>query len=643
MTYLGREQRRYIRLDSVFPVEFKLVDPGRDERPRRELSTWQQGFTSNVSKGGLCLAVNNLNPRLIGIISGKAVQLELVIHVPIAGKKVNALANIAWIEGEGAGEENTYSIGLSYQHIDAKGGRNIMRFAYTKALLPRLIALCIVLLIAAFSLSAHLNYKLIQTSKKLVDELVQVVQRSSVAKQKIKDIQRERAELESRLATAEFKLDTVMKRSSLPKDEDIAGLNQIIKQLEKEKADIQNKLIAVQDKEGSVTEDLLMMTEKMVVLERANLEKMYEWLRSHQNPRTGLVCSFEGDPSIEGWAFTYDQSLIAVAYTYFGDYERAEKILDFYSGRAKKIYGGFANAYYADDYEVAEYAVHTGPNIWVGIAAAHYTNMTGDRRYLKLAGEIADWVMGLQKEDRDNGLRGGPQYTWYATEHNLDAYAFLRMLYKITGNERYNVSGEQVFKWLKNHAYDKPEIPVKRGKGDSTIATDTYAWSIAAIGPQRLFEAGMDPDQILEFAKVKCLARTSFQRPDGNTLEVNGFDFGLSRRVGSCPVISTEWTAQMIISYRIMAKFYQNKNDGEKAKYYDKLANDYLTELTKLIITSDSRTGQGSGCLPYATSEFSDTGHGWMTPKGSRTGSVAGTTYALFAFNGFNPLRLEQE
>jgi hypothetical protein len=68
----------------------------------------------------------------------------------------------------------------------------------------------------------------------------------------------------------------------------------------------------------------------------------------------------------------------------------------------------------------------------------------------------------------------------------------------------------------------------------------------------------------------------------------------------------------------------------------------YLSELGNMIISSPSASGQGQGCLPYATQDQVDTGHGWLTPKGSHTGSVSGTAYTLFAYYGFNPLELKE-
>jgi hypothetical protein len=55
-------------------------------------------------------------------------------------------------------------------------------------------------------------------------------------------------------------------------------------------------------------------------------------------------------------------------------------------------------------------------------------------------------------------------------------------------------------------------------------------------------------------------------------------------------------------------------------------------------MSSPSPSGQGENCLPYASQDFVDTGHGWYTPKGKDTGSVSGTTYTIFAYYNYNPL-----
>jgi hypothetical protein len=175
----------------------------------------------------------------------------------------------------------------------------------------------------------------------------------------------------------------------------------------------------------------------------------------------------------------------------------------------------------------------------------------------------------------------------------------------------------------------------------STIATDTYAWTIASIGPQKLEEISMSPDRIIEFAEQNCSVEVDFKRPEGQTVKIKGFDFARQRHLARGGVVSSEWSAQMVLAFKIMSDYYYKKNMVAKARVYALKAQDYLAELGKMIISSPSPSGQGENCLPYATQDFVDTGHGWMTPKGNYTGSVSGTTYTLFAYYNYNPLELK--
>jgi hypothetical protein len=269
-------------------------------------------------------------------------------------------------------------------------------------------------------------------------------------------------------------------------------------------------------------------------------------------------------------------------------------------------------------------------------------NKTKDKTYLPLAEKIADWIISVQEKDLDGGIKGGPRVTWFSTEHNLDAFALFNMLYDVTKDNKYKLASEKILDWLIKHAYDKKAPPIKRGKGDATIATDTYAWSIAAIGPEKLIEIGMDPDEIVKFAEDNCVVNTEYERPEGNTILVKGFDFAKYSHMPRGGIVSTEWTAQMILSFKVMQDFYSAKQDLAKTMYYRDKADFYINELASLVISSPSPVGQGYGCLPYATQDNADTGHGWRTPQGKNTGSIAGTAYTIFANLGFNPLKIEK-
>ncbi|MDD5077445.1 MAG: glycoside hydrolase family 76 protein [Candidatus Omnitrophica bacterium] len=640
---IPEEHRKYLRLDTVFPVEFRLKKPGEDIF----LSDWVQGFTNNISKGGICLTVNSLDARLFEIIRKKNAKLLLEIDVPVSRRPVLAQASIAWVK-EILDERHRYLIGISYDLISARQNIRLMRYAWLKKLFVPVTLFLVILLTAGLGLNSYLNYKLTQGNKLLIGRLTTVLKAADLAQQKIKEVAAQKESfaaelnvLQERIRSVEAQKESIqaIQKGDLVQ---IEKLNNLISGLSEEKTVLEEKLAEVVRNETKARKELTDLGEKKAVLEKANFDNMYRWLKIHQNSRTGLVSSFEGDKEIANWSFTYDLALLAQAYSRFSDFERARKILDFFAHRAKRENGWFLNAYYVDDGGPAEFIMHCGPNIWLGLAVMQYTHFSQDQRYLDLAESIAATMIKLQNEDAGGGLRGGPNVTWYSTEHNLDAYAFFTMLAEVTGKEAYSRAAQKVLTWMLNNTYDRPELPVKRGKGDSTIATDTYAWSIAAIGPEKLFSLGMDPDKIMEFVEESCSVEVDFTGLDGKTVKVKGFDFAPLLHTARGGVVSSEWTAQMVVSYKIMEDFYLKKGDKAKADEYGRKARMYLGELCKMIISSPSPSGQGEGCLPYATQDQVSTGHGWSTPKGSHTGSVSGTTYTLFAYYGFNPLELKE-
>ncbi len=632
------DRRAYVRMDSVFPVQFQLLDADG-----RVVSRWVQGFTSNVCKAGLCLEVNNLEAGALKALEQELPLLSLEIEMPIKGHPVKANARIAWIRPHPR-YPRKHLIGLSYEGINPVHSARIVRFALLKKFFgPTTLVLALVFA-AAFGLNTYANVRLVQGNRALVRQLVGILQESTLAQQKIREISRDKDEMQLRLQTLQLQIQSLEEEKEKRKEEAnrIEQLNEQIQKLNQDKAVLQEGLISLQHRESAVTDQLLDLRARRTTLEKANFDKMYQWLKAHQNPRTGLVMSFEGDGGLAQWAFIYDQSLVAQVYVNFAEYDRAKKIFSFLEKKAKRQDGLFLNAYYANDGSPAEFSVHCGPNIWLGIALLHYTSKTQDRTYVKLAEELAEGILRLQAQDASGGIRGGPGVEWYSTEHNLDAYAFFQMLYTIVGKEKYAQARDRVFAWLVANTYDKQDVPIKRGKGDATIATDTYAWSIAAVGPEKLEEAGMNPDRIVEFAQEHCAVEVPYVRPDGTTVTVRGFDFAPERHVARGGVVSSEWTAQMIISFRIMATYHEKKGLTTKSLAYTRLADDYLDSLSGMIISSPSPSGQGESCLPYATQENVDTGHGWMTPKGNATGSVAGTAYTLFAYYNYNPLELKQ-
>jgi hypothetical protein len=145
----------------------------------------------------------------------------------------------------------------------------------------------------------------------------------------------------------------------------------------------------------------------------------------------------------------------------------------------------------------------------------------------------------------------------------------------------------------------------------------------------------------MEFAEDNCSVEVEYIRPEGKSIKIKGFDFVPERHIARGGVVSSEWTAQMVVAFKIMEDFYLKKGMSAKARGYKLKADEYLFSLGNMVISSPSPTGQGESCLPYATQDFVDTGHGWFTPKGKSTGSLAGTAYTIFAYYNYNPLEFK--
>ena len=700
------ERRKYIRLNSCFPVEFSLCFS-----EGVSVSQQYQGFTCDISSGGLCLQAKNLNPADAELILNKKSRLDLSINIPMWGRPVKAFTEIAWVKkDENAKSGNSYHIGLAYLVIEPEGRKRVVNYARRLKWIPRIALTLIFLMLFGLIILSLYHTKVSNQNKALVEQIVSssAVQ-ADIAKQlneiKIRKDMLERAllkgaeiknALESDITAVKQKASQEQQKLETELEEFLAQqktleaamaklsaegitpdemaykitesrlvkLNTEVELLQVELSEaakaaaleieqFEDKLEALQAENAALKDQIIIDSEGEVLLEeqlarikyvsgdieKTSIDKMLGWIKTHQIKRTGLVLSYEGDPALKDWGFTYDQALASQVFLVSGEIERAKNILDFFNDRAGRSDNGlFFNAYDVKTGTPRERIVHSGPNIWIAITACQYVYQTKDSVFLGLAEDIASEMMRLQQASADGSIKGGPEVEWVSTEHNLDAYALFIMLHSLTQAERYLQAASVALSWLSTAGYNREEGRFMRGKGDATIATDTFSWAIAALGPETLAVNGMDPDGIMEFAETECRVEVKFYRPEGRSVDIVGFDFAKASHVGRGGIVSTEWTAQMIVAFQIMAEYHKKQGSTEKERIYNFKAQYYLAQLGKMVISSPSPTGQGQGCLPYASIDNVDTGHGWRVAHGRRTGSVAGTAYYIFAYKKYNPL-----
>lgn len=634
----GSERRQYIRLDTVFPVEFRLLASESDQ----PLSGWMQGFTNNVSKGGLCLAVNKFSPELAALVRERQVRLSLGIEMPFSTRPIAARATVVWVEQVEA-VPGKYLIGLHYEDIEPRSAVRIMRYARAKKLFVPLILSLILILGLGFVAGSYLNVRLIHGNKALVEQLVKILQESSVAKQKIKEIGKEREDLQIKIQALQLRIGTVeeekarleekAKNAEVSSQRRFSELNAIIDGLMQEKVQMQEDLISVQHKESVIAEELLRLDKRKASLEKANLDKMYQWLKSRQQARTGLVLVSEGN-GLPEHSFVYEQALAVEAFTTFSDFERARRILEFFSHKAKKNNGLFFSVYSASDGRPLTQVVASGPNIWLGIAILHYTAQTKDRTYLGLAGSIAEMLIALQNANPEGGLRCAVQMDSCLLEDNLEASVFFDMFHRLNNAPAYRIAADRAFQWCLAHAAQPVALFGRGVFGGSALSSGSFFWSIVAFGPATLEAAGLNPERFIEDLEIRCAVETPFTRPGGQRIMVRGFDCLLDKD----RVVLPELTAQAVLAYRILANHYYAKGLIAKYRAYLVKADEYLAQLSNMVISSASPSGQAESCLPFATQDDADTGHGWRTLAAGSTGSIAATIYTLFAYYDHNPL-----
>jgi len=260
-------RREYVRLDTVFPVQFRVVslDGGRF------FCTWQQGFTNNIGKGGICLRVNHLDPELTKIIKKEPIRISLEIDIPFGRHPVTAVAKVSWVK-DVIKDTNKYLIGLRYEQIKPESNRRVMRYVWGKKIFIPALWCAVFILGAGFFYNSYLNIKLINGNKALVGKLVNVLQESTFAKQRISEISKDRAGLDLKIQALQVRIQTVEEEKKLLKEgakqeeekvvKRIEELNAQIGKLSEEKAPLQEQLIALQHREDTVPRSYCALTRR---------------------------------------------------------------------------------------------------------------------------------------------------------------------------------------------------------------------------------------------------------------------------------------------------------------------------------------------------------------------------------------------
>lgn len=390
------------------------------------------------------------------------------------------------------------------------------------------------------------------------------------------------------------------------------------------------------------------------------------WLKTNSDQKTGLPYSHVGDKRFAHWTITYDASVVTLAYIAADNITDAKRIIDFYlNNPAVWRLGGIIEAINTNNLSLGEdWSVRSGANIWIGIASFHLYKKTHEKQYLALSEKIADFSIGLQNQDKNaanfGGIRLGPLgnsnidkyqyinhnlnnrslYDIYATETNIDAYTLFKMLFIETQQKKYQIAFAAILYWLKINGYNYKAHRFNRGFNDEIIATDVQSWGLSALGTELLdrFEIGA-AQQMIAVVEECCVSKVITQKDNGEVVEIEGVDFidkKLANELKRQPLVSPEWTFQLINAYQRLSDDCKIKNQFEQSLQYEKRKQVLINNMLALTITVNNQLA-----YPYATNADAVIGHEHSTPKQGNLSSI-GPAYAILALTGYDPLYIEK-
>ena len=390
---------------------------------------------------------------------------------------------------------------------------------------------------------------------------------------------------------------------------------------------------------------------------------------------------------LDDQAFTYDDSLAVIGFLLQGRQKEAERILDafehdFYLPKNGKR--GLYNSYKVSSRIPVEDLgmgsdgdrMHTGPTLWVGLAALNHAKLARNTRYLEFVLDIVQWCRTELTYFRfPDGERGaismgmgwGPDWNKiFSTEHNIDYFSLLQMLHEIYAESSADVRSifqqkhiedvwiqdemKHVGRWIREIAFNPETYCFRAGYNefgpDPLRILDGTSWGLGGVGPENYAAWGIDLDRLIESTERHF--GSTYQLPNGEVLR--GFDItdpdGYERQRE--PLVWFEGTGQQIIAYSELARFYARKNDAERARKYAERAVFYTRQMYEFSSFYGLR-----GSLPYMgvrpepftivkTLKWE-----WEIPRGKNgegwVPSMSSTMWFLYCVNHFyNPMRWDE-
>jgi c-di-GMP-binding flagellar brake protein YcgR len=148
------DKRKYVRLNTVFPVEFNIVNDNKET-----VSPLVQGFTRNVGRGGMCIEVKvEKDKDSVNFIPEKT-KVKLIINIPSNSFATDSYATVRWVKKIPEYILDTYIFGVEYDEIETDNQRMIERHVRWIHMRPKVISAFVLILFFIVLLLTYIGLK----------------------------------------------------------------------------------------------------------------------------------------------------------------------------------------------------------------------------------------------------------------------------------------------------------------------------------------------------------------------------------------------------------------------------------------------------------------------------------------------------
>ena len=201
------DRRQYKRLEHIFPVEFRFIDAAG-----KPVSEWYQAFTQDISRGGICLIVNNIQFGDAKYLVDKDILVGLHIHIPLGANAVKASAHLAWFKTTRTEPSLQYVLGVIYEKIDTAGNERILKYVNARKFFKAMAITFTMFLSVALVWAGFYNAKLRYMNEKLLMSLSENLTHQKMLRNGSESLKSQIGEMEFLLSQSERKTGILERR-----------------------------------------------------------------------------------------------------------------------------------------------------------------------------------------------------------------------------------------------------------------------------------------------------------------------------------------------------------------------------------------------------------------------------------------------